>query len=127
MQEEENRPQEMPAESPERSEPAGDSVAQGDSAAQESAESPEVTDEEVADSLGRMLEEAERRGYLRARNEIARAAMKKPRLWENRRRTEAETAAGASASASASADAAAASADSLSSDFLTRIRPSVWD
>lgn len=115
MQEEENRPQEMPAESPERSEPAGDS------AAQESAESPEVTDEEVADSLGRMLEEAERRGYLRARNEIARAAMKKPRLWENRRRTEAETAAGASA------DAAAASADSLSSDFLTRIRPSVWD
>lgn len=72
--------------------------------------------DETADGLAALLAEAEQRGYLRARNEIAAAAMRKPRLWENSRRAETEP-----------EPAAAAAEPSLASDFLTRIRPNVWD
>lgn len=74
-------------------------------------------DEAVADGLERLLAEAERRGYLRARNEIAEAAMGSPRLWENPSRRAEEQ---------AKADAAPKDAG-LKSDFLRRVRPSVWD
>ncbi len=83
----------------------------------EDSEAVDAGDEAVADGLERLLAEAERRGYLRARNEIAEAAMGSPRLWENPSRRVEEQ---------AKADAALKDAG-LKSDFLRRVRPSVWD
>lgn len=58
-----------------------------------------------------LLEEAERRGYLKARNEMAEAKMKQPGLWKQPE--------------AASGDRGGETDPEL--DFLSYIRPSVWD
>ncbi len=72
----------------------------------------DATDEDADEFLKKVIEAAERRGYLKARNELARAAMASPRLWENplRRKQKPEP--------KQQAD---------DTDFLTHITPNVWD
>lgn len=69
----------------------------------------------TADDIGRMLAEAEQRGYLRGRNERAEAMINRPLLFENPRRTEPAP------------DADRPSAEGLTEGFLTGLRPGVWD
>lgn len=74
-------------------------------------------DDELMDQLDTLLKEAEQVGYLRARNEIAEAMMNRPRLWENSSRRQAEQGEKRDQRCE----------DSLSSGFLRKVRPSVWD
>lgn len=69
----------------------------------------------TADDIGRMLAEAEQRGYLRGRNERAEAMINRPLLFENPRRT------------ATAPDADPPAADGLTEGFLTGLRPGVWD
>lgn len=88
---------------------------------QEKREQSELAAEKsVTEELEEMLAEAERRGYLRARNEIAEVAMRRPRLWENPCRTEAEELARPTTAEPASATASGP-------EFLSRISPGIWD
>lgn len=80
----------------------------------------ESPDKSVTEQLEEMLAEAEKRGYLRARNEIAEVAMRCPRLWENPRRSEAEA-----LNRHAAAEPAGDAADGP--EFLSRISPGIWD
>lgn len=63
------------------------------------------------DQVNRLVAEAEARGYLRGRNECAAREMNTPQLWENPRRTAMER--------ECEPDPAC--------EFLSKIRPGVWD
>lgn len=69
----------------------------------------------TADDIGRMLAEAEQRGYLRGRNERAEAMINRPLLFENPRRSESEP------------EAARTSGEGLTEGFLSGLRAGVWD
>ena len=69
---------------------------------------PEATPEPDID---RLIAEAERRGYLRGRNEAIEESMTTPALWENTRLTAAR----------------ALEQPDPASLFLSRVRPDVWD
>lgn len=73
----------------------------------------EHTDEDADKFLTKLIEAAERRGYVKARNELARAAMASPHLWENPLRRKQQP-----------AEQKPAANDT---DFLTHITPNVWD
>lgn len=73
---------------------------------------PAESQGDAAADIGRLLEEAERRGYLRGLNEQAERAMNTPALWENPRRTEQQQ-----PHAEPDPDFG----------FLTHLRPGVWD
>lgn len=81
------------------------------------------TDDRLASSLETLVKAAERRGYLRARNEIAQAAMDSVKLWENPRLSEARR----QSESRQPASVGEKDADTLTSAFLTRLRPSIWD
>lgn len=61
--------------------------------------------------VNRLVAEAEARGYLRGRNELAEISMNSPGLWENPRRTAMDR--------ETDPDPACG--------FLSKIRPGVWD
>lgn len=89
-------------------------------------EIPEIGDEETAGATAaetvtetdeerrRLLEEAERRGYLRGRNEIISRMMDSPQLFTDLSRF-------------AEGNPAPKAHDDPADSFLTRIRPRVWD
>lgn len=67
--------------------------------------------------LKQMIEEAERRGYLRGRNEAVSLAMREPAMWENATHADYEE-------APSTCSTPASQSDEL---FLRKIRPGVWD
>ena len=91
--------------------------------ANETIENTENTDvtlpAEAAPSTEELIAEAERRGYLRGRNEALAESLNRPAMM-------AEPGVGAT-EATAPATESRPLADELSSGFLSRIRPSVWD
>ena len=89
--------------------PASEAV---DECAKDNQEEPGSTDEEIA----AMVAEAEQRGYLRGRNEIIGQMMREPSLFSNPVRVRIDE----------SAENRSDSADPAR-DFLTHIRPQVWD
>lgn len=72
---------------------------------------PALPHDDTDEFLTKIIEAAEHRGYVKARNELARAAMAKPRLWENPLRSES----------------AAPVKKQDDTSFLTRLTPNVWD
>lgn len=86
----------------------------------EAIENTEVTQPtETAPSTETLIAEAEQRGYLRGRNEALAESLNRPAMM-------AEPGVGAT-EAAAPASESQPLTDDLSSAFLSRIRPSVWD
>lgn len=81
--------------------------------APESSPEPAVPAPDVVErrEVNRLVAEAEARGYLRGRNELAEVSMNTPGLWENPRRTAMDR--------ETDPDPAYG--------FLSKIRPGVWD
>lgn len=80
------------------------------------ADTPRLTETDAltAARLMELLSQAEERGYMRARREMATTSERDVPLWGNPRRIEAE--------ATTERDKM-----KIGDDFLTRIRPAVWD
>lgn len=72
------------------------------------APAPDVVERQ---EVNRLVAEAEARGYLRGRNEVAEISMNTPGLWENPRRTAMDR----------------ESEPDPTCGFLSKIRPGVWD
>lgn len=75
--------------------------------------------DDLMKQIDELLAAAEHAGYMKARNEMAEALMKRPRLWENvslKRVRDEQKSAGH-----------AAPDDGLSSGFLKRVRHGEWD
>ncbi|MBD5323810.1 MAG: hypothetical protein HDS02_03120 [Bacteroides sp.] len=68
----------------------------------------------TASRLMELLSQAEERGYRRARREMQQSSLPETHLWGNPRRVENE-------------GASARETMKIGDDFLTRIRPAVWD
>lgn len=73
----------------------------------------EMSDEDADAFLNKLIEAAERRGYVKARNELAKAAMASPHLWQNPLRSKQQP--------------ENPSPETGDTDFLTHITPNVWD
>ncbi len=80
------------------------------------AETPRLSEADAltAARLMELLSQAEERGYKRARREMEASAPREIPLWGNPRRIEAD-------------EQAAADKVKIGDDFLTRIRPAIWD
>lgn len=96
-------------------EPAHENVPQAETTQPDAIASPEQTPDvpqsDADEFLTKIIEAAELRGYVKARNELARAAMAKPRLWENPLRKEKPEAV----------------KNETDTSFLTHLTPNVWD
>ncbi|MDE5800122.1 MAG: hypothetical protein K2H74_03745 [Paramuribaculum sp.] len=86
----------------------------------ENTENTEVTQPaETAPSTEELIAEAERRGYVRGRNEALAESLRRPAMMAEPGVGETE--------ATAPATESQPLTDDLSSAFLSRIRPSVWN